>query len=176
MHPSNPYHEGELSVQLKQRNHYAFKELYDKYAPALYSVICQMVSNKETADQVLEKVFYTIWQNIKSYEPSRERLFTWMLKIARQVAAKQTMFHQQEAKQAPLGKKEILQSIIHADTGSYGLQKVIHQLNEEQRMLIHLCYFKNFTEDQIAETMDMPLQAVKVKTRIALSALRTMLT
>lgn len=176
MHPNNPYHEGELSAQLKQKDHYAFKQLYNKHAPALYSVILQIVSDQETANKVLVEVFHTIRHNIESFDPSKERLFTWMLNIARQVSVKETIpFYQQGSNQAPLTKEEILQSITYPETDNYGLKKVIHRLNEEQKMLIHLRYFKNFTNDQIAKILDMPSETVRVRTRIALSELRTLL-
>ena len=162
MHYNNTYPEGELSARLKQKDHYAFKQLYDKHAPALYSVICQMVSDKETANRALEKAFHIIWHNIKNHDPFKERLFTWMLNIARQVAVKETVpFHHQVSNQAPLTKEQVLQSIIHSDTDDYGLKKAIRQLNEEHKMLLHLCYFRNLTEEQIAKVLDMPLETVR---------------
>ena len=57
--------------------------LYDKYAPALYGRIIQVVKQKEIAEKVLEKVFIDalVDKNIK--QPDHLTLFTALLNHSR---------------------------------------------------------------------------------------------
>lgn len=47
----------EISNEVKSTDALAISELYDKYAPALYGRILQVVKQKDIADKILEKVF-----------------------------------------------------------------------------------------------------------------------
>ncbi len=68
---------------LQQRSDTAFSYLYDNYSGALNGIINQIVPESETANDVLQEVFVSIWRKIESYDPAKGRLFTWMLNIAR---------------------------------------------------------------------------------------------
>ena len=73
-------------IQLKQRSEKAYSYLYDNYAGALYGIIHSIIPDNETANDVVQDVFVNIWTKIDSYDPSKGRLFTWMLNIARNAA------------------------------------------------------------------------------------------
>lgn len=177
MNIHHTYEGGELISLIKQNDHYAYNHLYDKYAPALYSVILQIVKDKETANKVVKEVFIQVWRQIGDYDPAKERLFTWVLKMARHAAINETKtgLHLQHLHEQPANRAEMLQSIARSETDDCGFKKLICKLKEEQKMLIDLCYFKNYSEDQIARTMGIPPETVKKRIRVALSALRTML-
>lgn len=178
MNIHNTYEDGELIALIRQNDHYAFNYLYDKYAPALYSVVLQIVKDKETANKVVKQVFIQVWHQIENYDPVKERLFTWVLKMTRQAAINETetMPHRQNIHEIPANKAEMLQLIARSETDDCGLRKLICKMKEEQMMLIDLCYFKNYSEDEIARTLNIPPETVKRRIRVALSELRTMLT
>lgn len=177
MNIHNTYEDGELIALIKQNDHYAYDHLYDKYAPALYSVILQIVKDKETANKVVKEVFIQVWRQIGEYDPAKERLFTWVLKMARLAAINETKtgLYRQNPREQPANRAEMLQTIAHSETDDCGLKKLICKLKEEQKMLIDLCYFKDYSEDQIARTLGIPPETVKKRIRVALSELRTML-
>ncbi len=68
---------------LKQHQEPAFNYLYDHYSASLYSVILNIVPDKELANDVLQEVFLKIWRQIDTYDTTKGRLFTWMLNVAR---------------------------------------------------------------------------------------------
>lgn len=163
---------------IKQNDHYAYNHVYDKYAPALYSVILQIVKDKETANKVVKEVFIQVWRQIGDYDPAKERLFTWVLKMARQEAINETKAgpYRQNMHDLPATRAEMLQLIGHSESDDCGLRKLICKMKDEQMMLIDLCYFKNYGEDQIAYALNIPPETVKKRIRVALVELRTMLT
>src|SRR5919206_1404146 len=73
------YTEAELLQGLQLHDEQAFSYLYDHYSKALFTVISQVIPQQEVAEDVLQDVFVKIWQNIKLYDASKGRLYTWIL-------------------------------------------------------------------------------------------------
>jgi DNA-directed RNA polymerase specialized sigma24 family protein len=57
--------------------------LYDKYAPALYGRIIQVVKQKEIAEKVLERVFINALVDKNVKQPDHLTLFTSLLNHSR---------------------------------------------------------------------------------------------
>lgn len=172
-----PYEEGELIALLKQKDYQAFNNLYDKYAPALYTLVLQIVKNKEIGNDVLQKVFIVIWCTIDKYEPAKGNLFTWMLQIARNTAINEinSSNYQKALKQASITGEEALPSLTEPGIDNFGFKKVTDNLEEEHKTLMELYYYKGFTIEQIAETLSITEDTVKTRIRTALSELRNLL-
>ncbi|HRX95249.1 MAG TPA: sigma factor, partial [Chitinophagaceae bacterium] len=77
------YSEEELVDALKNKENKAYRYLYMNYRGALYNAISQIIPDEETAGDVLQETFITVWQNINKYDPAKGRLFTWLLRISR---------------------------------------------------------------------------------------------
>ncbi len=169
--------ESELVAQLKQKSLQAFSNLYDKYAPALYTVILQIVRDQETAVKVIQEVFLIIMFKIDTYESNKERLFTWMFKIARNAAieAAARSKNNTETLEQPPRLKEMSHGVADLDIDNYGLKEVIMKMKAEQKTLIELCYYKGFSYNEIAKTLNIPLDTVQTKLKIALSELSNLL-
>jgi RNA polymerase sigma factor (sigma-70 family) len=171
------YSEGELISLLQSRDTNAFNYLYDHYSSALYGVILPIVNEAEAANDVLQEVFLNIWRRIETYDPTKGRLFTWMLNIARNASIDvlRSKSFQNSRKNQPLsetvdwGKGH---QVYQPDTATIGLQRLVEKLKEEQRVLIDLAYFKGYTHEEIAEIEGLPLGTVKTRIRSALIQLR----
>src|SRR4051812_7858814 len=68
---------------LQQQDTHAFEYLYDNYSGSLNGVIYRMVQNRELSEDILQEAFLKIWNNFSSYDPSKGRLFTWMMNLTR---------------------------------------------------------------------------------------------
>ena len=179
MNIANTYTEQELVAALKNRDAGAFNYLYDHYSAALYTIVKQIVQNTETASDVLQEVFVSIWRKIESYDPAKGRLFTWMLNIARN-ASIDTL--RSKSFQNTLKNQEITENVnsirgpsFLPNIDSIGLKKLLLKLKPEYRVLIELAYFKGYTQEEIAEIEDIPLGTVKTRIRNALIQLRSFL-
>jgi RNA polymerase sigma-70 factor (ECF subfamily) len=173
------YNETELVDLLRQRSEKAFSYLYDNYSAALYGVIHSIITDAETAEDILQDVFLNIWKKIDSYDPSKGRLFTWMLNISRNAAIdrlrsrsfRDGLKNQPIAENVDIG----IGQAINPAVNDVGLRKIVNKLKEEQRVLIDLSYFQGFTHEEIAKTMNIPLGTVKTRIRSALIQLRTLI-
>lgn len=172
------YSEQELVVLLQQRNEQGFSYLYDNYSGALYGIVNGIVTDKEIANDVLQNVFVNIWRKIDSYDPSKGRLFTWMLNIARNASIDEVRSKgfRDSQKNQPLEENV---DMFGAATGpaidDVGLRKVLTKLKGELRVLVDMSYFQGFTHEEISKALNIPLGTVKTRIRSALIQLRTMI-
>ncbi|MGH2552149.1 MAG: RNA polymerase sigma factor [Chitinophagaceae bacterium] len=178
MNPKTSYSEQELVALLQQRNEKAFGYLYDNYAGALYGIINSIVTEKEIASDVLQNVFINIWRKIETYDPSKGRLFTWMLNIARNAAIDEvrSKSYRDSKKNQPLGENvDEAAAITMPAINDVGMKKVLTRLKGEWRVLIDMSYFQGFTHEEISKALNIPLGTVKTRIRNALIQLRTMI-
>jgi len=163
---------------LQQRNEKAFSYLYDNYSGALLGIVNAIVTDKETANDVLQNVFINIWRRIESYDPSKGRLFTWMLNIARNAAIDEVRSkgYNNSQKNIPLPEtNEIAGAVTGIEITDVGLKKVLGSLKGELRVLVDMSYFQGFTHEEISKVLNLPLGTVKTRIRSALTQLRTMI-
>jgi RNA polymerase sigma-70 factor (ECF subfamily) len=147
------------------------------YRGALYNTILQILPDAETAADVLQEVFVQIWKNIDKYDDSKGRLFTWMLKLTRNMAINHT-----RAKNFKVNSKnEDLNNYVavyeeknpaYAAVNHIGLRQQVHKLRPEYKDVIELSYFHGLKQEEIAETLKIPLGTVKTRLRNAIIELR----
>jgi len=179
LEPKPTYSEQELVVLLNEQDNDAFNYLYDHYSGALFTIINQIVPDKDTASDVLQEVFVNIWRKIDTYDETKGRLFTWMLNIARNAAIDKirSKGYRDNQRNQPIAEGESggMAMSSNPSVNDVGLKKVLTTLNEEYRKLIDLSYFQGFTHEEIAKMMGIPLGTVKTRIRTAISQLRTMI-
>ena len=165
---------------LQQRNEKAFAYLYDNYSAALYGVIHSIITDAETANDILQDVFLNIWKKMDSYDPSKGRLFTWMLNITRNSAIDtlRSKAHKMDQKIQDIGDDVHLYTgnlTVHPSVDHLGLSKVLEKLTKEQRIIIDLAYYKGCTQEEISKVLEIPLGTVKTRMRNAIIQLRNLL-
>lgn len=169
------YSEGELVMQLKQRHEPAFNYLYDHYSGSLYSVVLNIVPDRELANDLLQEIFVKIWKQIDSYDQTKGRLFTWMLNVARNAsidALRSKNFQQSRQ------NRELTENVydaggsIQTNVDKIGLRKIVNNLKEDYKVLVELSYFQGFTQDEISKMLNIPLGTVKTRLRNALIQLK----
>ena len=173
--------EQKIIALLKAKDHSIMSEVYDRYAPALYGVACQIVQSKTIAEDVLQDAFIKIWNNAEKYDAGKGSLFTWMLNITRNTAIDRTRssHFRQNGKIQPLDQfvNTSDNNLSHEiDVEIIGVRKKIEILELKYRTIIDLIYFNGYTQREVAEYLELPIGTVKSRVRIALRELRTALT
>jgi RNA polymerase sigma factor (sigma-70 family) len=162
---------------LKKKNNAAFRYLYMHYRGALFNIILQLIPQTENATDVLQEVFVQIWKNIEKYDEEKGRLFTWMLKLTRNMAINQTRSKNFKVHNkneditnyvSTLDQKNDTQTAIN----QIGLRQQVHRLKPEHKAVIELSYFQGFKQEEIAEALNIPLGTVKTRLRSAIIELR----
>lgn len=163
-----------LVIRLKSGDETAFAEVYDRYSGAINGIILRIVTDSEASQDVLQDTFVKIWKNIQSYDSTKGSFFTWMLNIARNTSIDSLRKLKKE------GKTEIreqdmnvgMTGVVQQNTNVIGLSKLVEKLPEEQRLMIEYIYFNGYTQQEVADELDMPLGTVKTRTRLAMRELR----
>lgn len=171
------YTETELVIALKKKEDAAYKHLYLYYRGALFTVIKDVIPAEEAAADVLQEVFVQIWKNIDKYDEQKGRLFTWMLKLTRNMAINQTRsknFKVHSKNEELTNYVTVLEQKERGQSGinHIGLRQQVHKLRPEHKDVIELSYFQGFKQEEIAEVLNIPLGTVKSRLRSAIIALR----
>lgn len=78
--------DAELFRMICTKSRAGAEALYDRYAVALLLCIIRIVPENEIAEDILQDTFLKIWSTIDCYSIKKEKLFTWMIAIARNLA------------------------------------------------------------------------------------------
>ncbi len=171
-----PISEAHLIARLKAKDEKAYELLYDNYAPALLGIIAKIVKDEEEAENLLQDSFVKIWLKIGQYDPTRGRLFTWMLNISRNTALNYIRSNH-------LPEPESIQTIESwvyiektsfemTELNSLGIRELIQKLDKKLLVIIDLIYYLGYTQQEVAEKLKLPLGTVKTRTRTALQQIR----
>ncbi len=170
----------ELLPLVLKKDDRAFTLLYDMYSKSLFSVISNLISDREEAEDVLQESFVKIWKNIETYNDSKGRLYTWMLNITRNTAIDKLRSKGFNNKQKNLSSDNFVhllddsnKAINRIDT--IGIQEFIKKLKPKCIQLLDLLFFKGFTQQEASEELEIPLGTVKTQNRNCINDLRTYL-
>ncbi len=153
----------------------AYAELMDRYRDAIYFMLLKMVNNPIDAEDLTIEAFGKAFKNIGQYTPNYA-FSTWLFKIATNncidhIRKKRGNLisidqNEDETENAPLS---IQSSAPDPEEDLIKKQKVIlmrdvvTQLKPRYRHLIELRYFKEYSYEEIATEMDLPLGTVKAQ-------------
>jgi RNA polymerase sigma-70 factor (ECF subfamily) len=169
--------EEELVKGLKSQDTAAMEALYSMYSGALLGVISRIVVQTEVAEDVLQETFVKIWNSASGYDPSKGRLFTWMMNIARNLSIdklrskdyKNTNKNQDIENNVDFIDEQ-KKVTFNADT--LGLKDLVTDLKPDFKDVLDMVYFKGYTHVEAAEELNIPLGTVKTRVRMAILELR----
>lgn len=176
MSVSTPHNIAELTKRVKGGDRSAFSELYDNYSPALFGVVSKILKEDGDAEDVLQDAFVKIWKKINTFDESKGTIFTWMLNIARNTAIDKYRKLKREGKvdiqTLDYSVDEVENGSSKMSTETIGLKELVDKLSPEYQLMIEYIYFKGYTQQEVADELEMPLGTVKTRVRKAVSQLR----
>lgn len=164
-------------LALRNREKVAVEALYDMYSSSLYGVICRIVVDTATAEDVLQETFVKIWNSFSAYSTEKGRLFTWMVNIARNLAIdkirskdfkNQNKNHDLENNVAVVDEQK--NTVYKPEL--IGIKELVTTLKPEQKSILDLIYFKGYTHVEAADELGIPLGTIKTRLRMAIQQLR----
>lgn len=163
-----------IMLIIKQNNQDSFSVFYDKYAPLLLGLIKRMVINDSVSEVVFQKVFVEIWRRKESCDISKERLFTWMHKIARSItidfirSGEIACNSAEELLHSSMYSEKVEQFLMEKDNGSGHICSIA----KHDKEIISLIYYKGLTIPEVATELGIPLEELCGKLRIVLESLK----
>lgn len=144
-----------------------YSKLYSKYAPAVLGVLSRMVGDKALAEECTNDAFCTIWSQRANYDPNKERLFTWMIKIAKHCAS--CLPPEKRNQMADEIREEI--DLVYA----MDIKRYLQDMQKEQgdtfasgldvtiRKAMDLIYFESHSFAGAAEKIGIPVDELREK-------------
>ena len=179
MSRSNLHTDQELILLLQKGDQRAIALILEKFGDALYGVIYRMVQSEAIAKDLMQDACVKIWKNGDKYDPNKGKLFTWLLRIARNTALdtiRTDKFKRQQTSESI--EQTVFNSVAHSEEmqiADAGLQRVIRKLDEKYRQVIDLIYLQGYTQQEATKELDIPLGTVKSRVKIAIRELRKLL-
>jgi len=175
----NAKHDVELVLAAKAGSEKAFFALMQRYKDTIYFMLLKMVNNKTDAEDLTIEAFGKAFTNIHQYTP-QFAFSTWLFRIASNNAIdylrkKKAVTVSLETTNPNDKKPRSEQNInikAEADTPEDSLikgqkaimlRKIVSKLKPRYRTLLELCYFKEYSYEEIAKELNLPLGTVKVQ-------------
>ncbi|HEY7294463.1 MAG TPA: sigma-70 family RNA polymerase sigma factor [Dehalococcoidia bacterium] len=173
--------DADLVAALAARDASALEALYERYGRLAFSLAVRIVGSPETAEEIVQEAFLSIWRGAATYQPNRAAVRTWLLSITHHRAVDAVRRWSARVQTAPLEDQPQLvggQDVwadVSASLVREEVRSALSQLPEEQRQSIELAYFGGLTYPEVAEKLGVPLGTVKSRLRLGLQKLQSLL-
>jgi RNA polymerase sigma-70 factor, ECF subfamily len=182
----------QLMLRVREDDAVAFEALITSYQPRLLRVLNPMIGSSSAAEDLVQEVFLRVWRARKNYQASA-KFSTWVFHIAHNVASNAIRDRNRKKERQVSGTTQQGSDVISLDqmalasTGMMPARKLdnaeraemvrmaVEALSERQRTALLLCKFEGLSYQEIADTMDLTVQAVKSLLSRARVNLKTLL-
>jgi RNA polymerase sigma-70 factor (ECF subfamily) len=165
-----------LIERIVQRDQTALAALYDRYAAMLSSVLNRILRDSQTAEEILQDIFFQLWSVPSRFDAARGSLPAWLMVIARNRAISQLRRHNPAAGEPLLETTVVSPFNIESDASQRQLlgrvKGALENLPVEQRAAVELAFFEGLTHSEIAKRTGDPLGTVKTRLRSAVETLK----
>jgi len=154
----------------------AFAKLLSKYKDAIYFMLLKMVNNKSDAEDLTIEAFGKAFKNLHQYSPSYA-FSTWLFKIASNncidFLRKKKGVHVSIENSPDSNDNEQTVRLKSKDPNpeekliriqkAILLRRIVHKLKPRYRTLVELRYFREYSYEEIAKELNLPLGTVKAQ-------------
>jgi RNA polymerase sigma-70 factor (ECF subfamily) len=173
--------EHKLAKRLRRREPGAYEAVYERFAPAVFGMLLQILRDRATAEDVLQQVFVEVWQRAEQYDPERAGLLTWIMTIARSRAIDALRRRVPEPRD-PAGSIALLEAsqddsaeALDMLLDTWRMAHFLARLPASEADLLRRRFYEDQTQTQIAEATGIPLGTVKARMLSGLESLRSMM-
>ena len=173
-----------LLARIALRDAQAFESLYRLAAPRLMAVALRVTQDRAMAEDVLQDVFVTLWNQSLNAAPGQHRTLAWLCVVTRHRAIDllrkrkpeeslhgQGEFGEEQSHDVPAeGASPIEQLLAHE--GDAQLGRCMGSLEAEPKRALLLAFYDGLTHMEIAARMQRPLGTIKAWTRRSLMRLK----
>ncbi len=171
-----------LMEQIANRDSKALKELYQRFSKVIYNIIFSILKKKEDSEEILEEVFFQVWEKAPQYDITKGSVYTWMLTLARNraidrirskgfkgeksmdmAADVEAMCNNDHTSQ--LDQVVLSERAVHVKTA-------MNRLSSDQRQVLQTAYFEGQSQTEIATSLGIPLGTVKSRVRDGMKAMQ----
>jgi len=172
-----------LLARIAQGDREAFGRFYDAFAGLALGLIRRILRDPAASEEVLQEVFWQIWQEAARYDPHRGTPEAWVVMRAKTRAIDRLRAIRRREKTFVAPVDEAVASAPDHPMENPGVvaerrglvRSALAGLPEPQRRVVELAFFEGLTQSEIANRLGEPLGTVKTRARLALERLRSLM-
>jgi RNA polymerase sigma-70 factor (ECF subfamily) len=156
-----------LLSRVANQDRAAFASIYRAVSPKLYGIVLRILRRRETADDVLQDVFVTIWRRAGDYDRSAGAPISWMSAIARnraidEVRKSRLMPVSADAEQFEIADPGKLPTDMIEDAQSVKrLEQCLEGLGQPRAELVKLAYLEGWSREALGKKYGHPAGTIK---------------
>jgi len=173
------------AIQAQQGSDEAFTQIVETYQKPVYNLCYRMLGEPGAAEDAAQETFLRVYQNLHRYDPSRA-FGTWILSIAAHycidlLRKKKFVMFSMDAENDD-GMEFELPDASAPDPESESVKRELHRrlhlllkdLDDTDRAAVIMRYWHDFSEKEIAQSLDLTVSAVKSRLHRSRKALAGM--
>lgn len=179
--------EAKLLQRLKQMDEQVLAEVYDAFNQEIFRYACGLLGNTDLAEECVAETFSRFLLAISNGGGPRDYLRAYLYRVAHNWI--NDLHRRQPPPELPLDEELKADSTLLMSAQTFAdpacaavdalerqqLRSALARLTNEQRQVITLKYMADLENEEIAQTLNKPVGAVKSLQFRALAALRRML-
>lgn len=151
----------------------AFIELYRHYSPRVLRFLIVRTGNLQLAEDLAQETFIQVMRYLPNYKITAAKFSSWLLQIAMNAAR---MYWRKQSNASPVDLETIKElwpdsPSHHTDWMDFFL--ALQQLSAEDQSLLTLKYVEDYSNQEIAEVLQISPNHCGVKLHRALQRLQT---
>lgn len=174
----------QLLSDMKNSDETAMSKFYDLTVNRVYGLALRIVGRPDLAEEVVCDVFLQVWNNCASFDGDRAKPIAWLMmicrsraldKLRREQSATKNQFPEEEEQQAEDTSITTPFEDLSSIQASHTVYQAIKILNDKQRQIITLAFYKGMSQTEISEYLGEPLGTIKSNMRRAQLVLKNAL-
>src|SRR5262249_29348601 len=146
----------------------ALERLFARTETRVFRFLMRIVKSEAVAEELLNEVFLSVWQNARRYE-GRSAPLTWMLSIAHNKAVSamrkktEVLGIAEEAAQDLVAEDDAPDTVVLKQDKSAKIRGCIEELSTDHRTILDLVYYQEQSVAEVAEILGIPENTVKTR-------------
>ncbi|CAM3322354.1 sigma-70 family RNA polymerase sigma factor [Brevibacillus invocatus] len=167
----------QLLTKMKDGDQQAFHTLYDATYQDIYRTVTFLVDHQQDREDVMNEIYMQMWTSLENYDMNRPFHFWLHGLVIRQVQR----FRVKSWRRFRIFERIRIFSreehhwdhpTVMTEGTNLEITQAIQKLTNKQRTVIIFRFFHDYTLDEIATLLDIPLGTVKSRYHAGLQALR----
>ena len=156
-----------VTTKAEEKNVSDFEKLISQERISIERFVRFKICVKEDAEDILQNIYITAMQKFNQLK-NKDSFKPWIISIARN---KCNDYFRERAKLLELPVEELLETKLmpdrHGFTEMQSVQDTLEKLGEKEKQILYLYFWKEMTQEQIAEKLGVPLGTVKSRLHTA---------
>ena len=173
-----------LAKRVQEKDEQALVALIGRYEPKLKRYVGRLLSNQHETEDIVQDVFVSVYRNILNFDTTR-KFSPWIYRIAHNACM--NAWRGQHRGVAGLDLEELDRLIphhMHEESPATEKEKeetrvlvedVVGKLAPKYREIVQLYYFEDFSYNEIADVLHIPVGTVGIRLSRARDAMKKLL-